>query len=175
MVTVQSVSSTMSLAIHLQTRLRDTARQLAEAAFEEQIRLRNAGMFLRDPTAEQSIIKHWPTAYRYCKELLGTPWLEFERSMIASPPRANTSDARAAFNYARYIVKDRVEKIEKHIATDAMAALDYAKDVLCRPWNMSDDHYEIANRSINEHPTAQRTYQLEMPSNRLSTASELKL
>lgn len=163
----------MALNLLLQTRLREAATQSAISAFDEQVRRRNAGSFQREPASEQVILKHWPTAYRYCKELLGMPWPEFEQSMAAAPASANTSDARAAFNYARYIVEDRIEKIEKHIAPDAMAALDYAKDVLCRPWNTSDDQYEIATRSISQHPTAQRSYQMEIPPSRRSAVLEL--
>ncbi|TLX15907.1 hypothetical protein [Rhizobium sp. MHM7A] len=162
----------MALA-YLQLRLREAATQSALSAFNEQVRRRNAGTFQREPAAEKAILKHWPTAYRYCKEILGRPWPEFEQSMTAAPPSTDTRDARAAFNYAHYIVKDRIEKIEKHIAPDAMAALDYAKEVLCRPWNKADDQYEIATRSINQHPTALRSYQMEMPPSRRSTALEL--
>jgi hypothetical protein len=164
---------TMALELLFQTRLREAAEKSAISAFEEQVRRRNAGIFQRDPTAEQAIIKHWPTAYRYCKELLRGPWAEFERSMTAAPASSNTSDARAAFNYARYIVEDRMEKIEKHIAPDAMAALDYAKEVLGRPWNRTDQHCDTAARSITQHPTAQRSYQMEMPSSKGLTTLKL--
>lgn len=153
---------TMALDLFLRTRLLEAAEKSAVSAFDEQVRRRNTGTFQRDPIAEQAIIKHWPTAYRYCKELLRGPWLAFEQSMTSAPPNCSTSDARAAFNYARYIVEDRIEGIEKHIAPDASSALDYAKEVLGRPWNRADSQFETATRAIEQHPTALRSYQTEM-------------
>ncbi len=152
----------MTLDLFLRTRLRENSEKLAVSAFDDQVRLRNAGSFQRDPIAEQAIIKHWPTAYRYCKELLRGPWVAFEQSMTAAPPSRNPSDARAAFNYACYVVGDRVENIEKHIATNATTALDYAKEVLGRPWTQADSQYETATSAIEGHPTALNSYRTEM-------------
>jgi hypothetical protein len=152
------------VATHLNLRLREAATKSAITAFDDQVRSRNAGMFVRDPEAERLMLRHWPTAYKYSRELLRSPWPEFEDSMKSSPASADTSDARAAFNYAHYVADRRIEGIEKHIARDAMAALDYAKLVLERPWNSSDLHYEAATNAIMKHPTAQNAYQHEMGS-----------
>lgn len=146
----------------LKSRVQDAVTQNAMAAVEDQAKLKAFGDFRRDPAAEARILKDWPAAYLYARNVLQAPWKEFEAAMLLTAPTGRASDARAAYNYSNYVLKDRIEGAEKHIAPDASSALDYAKNILQRPWNENDTQFDVATESIMKHPTARVAYQTEM-------------
>lgn len=150
---------------HLRGRIRDANRNEALATFKEQVDIKRYGTFVRDPSAETKILKDWSIAYLYCKDVLRAPWAEFKAAMEKTHPTGCASDARAAYNYANFIEKSPIEGLEKHVAHNGEAALDYAKNVLGRPWSESDAEFEVATDAIMSHPTARQAYQTEMSQN----------
>lgn len=143
-------------------RIKDAAGQVAWSVYGEQLRLRSERAFIRDPKAEQTILRDWSASYLYAKNVLRDRWPEFERAIEAAAPTTNPVAARAVYNYATYVLDDRYEAGEKHIARDAKAAVDYAKNVLQRTWNDTDWYYLTATTVIDRHPTARAAYLREV-------------
>jgi hypothetical protein len=143
-------------------RIEENLAAAAKAAYREQFANRTKGVLIREVRAEAAILKDWPTAFSYARDVLRGRWPEFETLLDGSQARASPERARAAYNYCRYVVQDRYEPAEKHIATSALAAVDYAKEILGRPWCADDADYEQASTAIECHPTAYASYVREV-------------
>lgn len=141
----------------------------ASEAYKAQVRDHFFNRLTRDNDNEKAILRHWGYAFNYTNDVLQTRWPAFEKVMRETEPKQDQLRARSAYNYAAYIVEERMPELEKHIATDAMAAVDYAKKVLGRAWNSDDEYGDIANRTIAKHPTPLITYEREIPQGRAMT------
>lgn len=143
---------------------RESTRRRAAQTYAGQraLRVREGGAFLRDPAAEHAILADWRYAWLYSRDVLRRRWPEFEEAMALATPARDPAEIRSVYNYARYIVGGRLEAAEKHLAGEATAALDYARDVLGHGWRPAMAHAEVANASIERHPTASAAYRTEM-------------
>jgi hypothetical protein len=143
---------------------RNLARLSAARAYSEQraIHVSEGARFLRDPAAEQVILGDWRYAWLYSRDVLRHRWPEFEVAMATMPPTSDPSEIRSVYNYARYVVCGRLEAAECHLAKDATAAVDYARDVLRHVWRDGMAHAEQANALIDRHPTARSAYRTPM-------------
>jgi hypothetical protein len=145
-------------------RIKDAAGQAAWNAYDKQLRLRSEKTFVRSPDAERTILRDWTASYLYAKNVLRDRWPEFEWAIEAAEPATDPAAVRAVYNYARYVFDDRFEPCEKHVASDATTAVDYAKDVLNRTWNDLDANFSTAIMAIERHPTAHAAYLKEVRS-----------
>lgn len=141
-------------------------RKAAIDAYKSQMRAHFRNKLERDNDNEKAILKHWGYAHNYAFDILHTRWPAFEKVMRETEPRVDSLRARSAYNYAKSIAGERMPEVEKHIVTDALAAVDYAKNVLGRAWNSDDEYGDIANETISRHPTALYTYETEVPRGR---------
>ena len=155
----------MSLGM-IEKLIKKSQYEVAKEAYKSQLRNHFSNKLERNNTNEKAILKHWGFAYKYTHDVIQSRWHDFESMMLATEPKPDPIRARAAFNYATYIIEDRFPEIEKHVVTDATAAVDYAKLVLGRAWNSDDEYGDIANRTISKHPTALKTYEMEVSQGR---------
>lgn len=150
--------------------IKESQHEAAKVAYKAQLRDHFSNKLERNNSHEKAILKHWGFAFKYSHDVIQSRWHDFESMMLATEPKPDPLRARAAFNYAAYIIEDRFPEIEKHVVTDATAAVDYAKLVLGRAWNSDDEYGDIANRTISKHPTALKTYEMEVPQGRAMSA-----
>jgi hypothetical protein len=143
---------------------RDRARLLAARTYAVQrdIHVREGVAFLRDPSAENVILGDWRYAWLYSRDVVRGRWPEFEVAMATAETAVDHAEIRSVYNYVRYIVGGRLEAAERHLAADASAAVDYARDVLRHAWRNGMPNAERANASIDRHPTASAAYRTEM-------------
>jgi hypothetical protein len=143
---------------------KERARSLAARTFAEQreIHLREGSRFLRDPAAEASILADWRYAWLYSRDIVRGRWPEFEAAMATTAPVSDPAEIRSIYNYVRYVVGGRLEAAEEHLAADAAASVDYARDVLRHVWRDGMANSDRANASISRHPTASAAYRTEM-------------
>lgn len=146
--------------------IKKSQHEAAKKAYKTQLRDHFSNNLERNNAHEKAILKHWGFAYKYTHDVIQSRWHDFESTMLTTEPTPDPLRARAAFNYAAYIIQDRFPEIEKHVVTDATAAVDYANLVLRRAWNSDDEHGDIANQTISKHPTALKTYEREVPQGR---------
>lgn len=131
----------------------------ARAYFEQKaLRVSEGSRFLRDPAAEDVILSDWRHAWLYSRDVLRHRWPEFEVALATAPATQDHAEIRSIYNYVRYIVEGRLEAAERHLANDATAAVDYARDVLRHVWRAGMSHADKANETIDDHPTARAAY-----------------
>lgn len=139
-------------------------QQIARDVYLRQRELRTVEgpRFLRDPEAERAILEDWRYAWLYSRDVLRRRWPEFEAEMATASPVSDPAEIRSVYNYARYVVGGRLEAAEHHLAGNASAALDYARDVLGHVWRDGMPLSDQANSAIARHPTASAAYRTEM-------------